>query len=176
MTGQVRGAVAVLLAAALFGTSATSLALLTPGAPGPSVAAMRLLVGALGLVVVVLARGGGADLSALWKRPATWLMGAAVAGYQAFFFMGTARAGVAVGTLISLAAAPFMISANRGVSSTESTGCPRRARARELRPVPAPMSSTAQPEGLLFSRASAMTLASGCAPKYGGFRVSTQRS
>ncbi len=108
MTGQVRGAVAVLLAAALFGTSATSLALLTPEAPGPSVAAMRLLVGAVGLVVVVLVRGGGADLTALWKRPATWVMGGAVAGYQAFFFMGTARAGVAVGTLISLAAAPFL--------------------------------------------------------------------
>lgn len=108
MTSPVRGAVAVLLAAALFGTSATSLALLTPGAPGPSVAAMRLLVGAVGLVVVVLSRGGAADLTALWRRPAIWIMGAAVAGYQAFFFMGTARAGVAVGTLISLAAAPFL--------------------------------------------------------------------
>ena len=108
MTSPVRGAVAVLLAAALFGTSATSLALLTPGAPGPSVAAMRLLVGAVGLVVVVLSRGAAADLTALWRRPAIWIMGAAVAGYQAFFFMGTARAGVAVGTLISLAAAPFL--------------------------------------------------------------------
>lgn len=108
MTTQARAALAVLLAAALFGTSATSLALLTPGAPGPSVAAMRLLVGALGLVVVVLARGGRQDLTALWRRPATWVMGAAVAGYQAFFFMGTARAGVAIGTLISLAAAPFL--------------------------------------------------------------------
>ena len=32
----------------------------------------------------------------------------AVAGYQALFFMGTARTGVAVGTLISLAIAPFL--------------------------------------------------------------------
>lgn len=108
MTAQARAAGAVLLAAALFGTSATSLALLTPGAPGPSVAAMRLLVGSLGLVVVVLARGGGAGLLVLWRRPSVWVMGAAVAGYQAFFFMGTGRAGVAVGTLISLAAAPFL--------------------------------------------------------------------
>lgn len=103
-----QAAAAVLLAAALFGTSATSLALLTPGAPGPSVAAMRLLVGAIGLVVVVLARGGGPEVFALWRRPSIWVMGVAVAGYQAFFFMGTARAGVAVGTLISLAAAPFL--------------------------------------------------------------------
>ena len=99
---------AVLLAAALFGTSATTLALLAPDAPGPSVAAMRLLVGAAGLVLVVVVRGGGPSLVAMWRRPVVWLMGAAVAGYQALFFMGTIRAGVAVGTLISLAAAPFL--------------------------------------------------------------------
>ncbi len=108
MTGQVRGAVAVLAAAALFGTTGTSVALLTPGAPGPSVAAMRLLVGAAGLVVVVLLRGGASDFAGLWRRPALWLMGAGVAGYQALFFMGTARAGVAVGTLIALGSAPLL--------------------------------------------------------------------
>ena len=111
MTPQARASVAVLGAAALFGTSATALALLVPGAPGPSVAAMRLLLGAAGLVAFVLwrgGRGGRTDLLALWRRPLAWFMGAAVAGYQALFFMGTARAGVAVGTLISLAIAPFL--------------------------------------------------------------------
>lgn len=108
MTPAIRATVAVLAAAALFGTSATTIALLAPGAPGPSVAAMRLLIGSLGLVAIVLARGGRADLVRLWRRPLVWVMGLAVAGYQAFFFMGTARAGVAVGTLVSLALAPFM--------------------------------------------------------------------
>jgi DME family drug/metabolite transporter len=69
---------------------------------------MRLLVGAAGLVCVVVVRGGGRSLMSIWRRPVVWLMGAAVAGYQALFFMGTIRAGVAVGTLISLAAAPFL--------------------------------------------------------------------
>lgn len=109
MSGQTRAVLAVLVAAALFGTSATTLALLAPDAPGPSVAAMRLLVGAAGLVLVVVAlRGGGSELLALWRLPVVWLMGAAVAGYQALFFMGTVRAGVAVGTLVSLAVAPFL--------------------------------------------------------------------
>ena len=108
MTPAVRASLAVLAAAALFGTSATTIALLAPGAPGPSVAAMRLLVGAAGLVAVVSARGGWSGLVRLWRRPLVWVMGLAVAGYQAFFFMGTARAGVAVGTLVSLALAPFM--------------------------------------------------------------------
>lgn len=74
---------------------------------------MRLLVGAAGLVVFVLVRStrdgtGAHELRAVWRRPVVWVMGAAVAGYQALFFMGTARAGVAIGTLISLAAAPFL--------------------------------------------------------------------
>lgn len=95
-------------AAALFGTSATSQALLTPDAPGVSVAAMRLLVGCAGLVGFVLWRGNGPALRSLWRRPLVWLMGLAVAGYQAFFFIGASRTGVAVGTLISLAVAPFL--------------------------------------------------------------------
>lgn len=108
VTSSARAALAVLAAAALFGTSATSVALLAPDAPGPSVAAMRLLVGSAGLVAFVVWRGHRATLVGLWRRPVVWLMAAAVAGYQALFFMGTARTGVAVGTLISLAIAPFL--------------------------------------------------------------------
>ena len=103
-----RATVAVLGAAVLFGTSATSQALLTPGAPGPAVAAMRLLVGAAGLLVFVLWRGGGASLVRLWRMPLIWVMGAAVAGYQALFFLGAHLTGVAIGTLVSLAFAPFL--------------------------------------------------------------------
>lgn len=103
-----RATVAVLGAAVLFGTSASSQALLTPGAPGPAVAAMRLLIGAAGLVAFVLWRGGGASLIALWRMPLVWVMGLAVAGYQALFFLGAHLTGVAIGTLVSLAFAPFL--------------------------------------------------------------------
>jgi len=95
-------------AAVLFGTTGTARELLAPDAPGPGVAAMRLLVGAAGLVAFVVWRGDGASLRALWRRPIIWLMGAAVAGYQAFFFIGTARTGVAVAALIALGSAPFL--------------------------------------------------------------------
>lgn len=108
MTAAARASLAVMAAAALFGTSATTIALLAPDAPGPSVAAMRLLLGSLGLVAFVVWRGHGALLLRLWRRPVVWVMGLAVAGYQAFFFIGTARTGVAVGTLVSLALAPFL--------------------------------------------------------------------
>ena len=108
MPSTSRAMLAVLAAATLFGTSATSQALLTPDAPGPSVAAMRLLVGAAGLVGFVLWRGGGSGLVMLWRNPLVWFMGVAVAGYQSLFFLGANLTGVAIGTLVSLAFAPFI--------------------------------------------------------------------
>lgn len=108
MTPRAAAALAVVAAAALFGTSATSVALLVPDAPATATAALRLIVGAIGLVAFVWWRSSSAELRALWRRPLIWVMGAAVAGYQVFFFIGTSRTGVAVGTLASLALAPFL--------------------------------------------------------------------
>ncbi len=102
------GALAVLASAALFGTTGTARALLVPDAAGTAVASARLLVGAAGLVVVAVVRGHGGDLVALWRRPAVWAMGAAVAAYQALFFVATVRTGVAVAALIALGCAPFL--------------------------------------------------------------------
>ncbi len=99
---------AVLAAAALFGTSATARSLLVPDAPPTAVADLRLLVGAAGLIAFVWWRHGRGDLTAAWRRPLIWVMGLFVASYQACFFLGTARTGVAIGTLASLALAPFL--------------------------------------------------------------------
>ncbi len=108
MITRSRAAVAVMGAAVLFGTTGTSRQLLVPDAPGTSVAAVRLLVGSVGLVGWVLWRGRGSDLARLWRRPVVWIMGLAVAGYQAFFFVGTQRTGVAIAALIALGSAPFL--------------------------------------------------------------------
>lgn len=69
---------------------------------------MRVLVGAVGLVVIVLLTRHGRGLLHSWRTPLVWAMGLAVAGYQALFFIGADRSGVAVGTLVSLAFAPFL--------------------------------------------------------------------
>ncbi len=102
------GVVGVLAAAALFSTSGTSKALLAPDAWAPSVAAVRLTVGAAGMVAFVVWRGLGADALALIRRPVVWLMALGVAGYQAFFFIGVELTGVATGTLVALGSAPFL--------------------------------------------------------------------
>lgn len=106
---QRTAALAVLGSATLFGTSATSRALIYPDAPPTGTAAARLLVGAAGLLVIAGWRAEGrAALLRLWRQPLIWGMGVAVAAYQVLFFIGASRAGVAVGTLASLALAPFI--------------------------------------------------------------------
>lgn len=108
MNRHSKAALAVLAAAALFGTSATSQALIAPDAPPAAVADMRLLIGAVGLLVFVIWRYGARTITELWRRPTVWVMGLFVATYQACFFIGAARTGVAIGTLASLALAPFL--------------------------------------------------------------------
>ncbi|MFJ6652852.1 DMT family transporter [Microbacterium sp. NPDC091313] len=104
---------AVVAAAVLFGTTGTSQAL-GPEATPAAVGAMRLLVGGSALAVVGLGLGRRAR-----RRPgaprlggrALALMtvtGVALAAYQPLFFLGTARNGVAVGTVIALGSAPVL--------------------------------------------------------------------
>lgn len=95
-------------AAVLFSTSGTSKALLEPEAWPPSVAAVRLAVGALGMAVFVAWRGLGTDALALMRQPLVWLMAVGVAGYQGLFFVGVQITGVATGTLVALGSAPFL--------------------------------------------------------------------
>ena len=100
--------VAVLISAALFGTTGTARILSGVEAESVTIAAVRLLVGALGLVLISVVAGRSHNLLALWKRPMVWVMGAGVAAYQALFFVGTGLVGVAIGTLASLALGPLM--------------------------------------------------------------------
>lgn len=105
---------AVVAAAVLFGTTGTSQAL-GPGDTTPlAVGAMRLLIGgtALGIVGWALGRRARrrmgaprADARAIALMTVT---GVALAVYQPLFFLGTARNGVAVGTVVALGSAPVI--------------------------------------------------------------------
>lgn len=108
MTPKGRASLAVLGAAVLFGTSGTSKALLVPDALPISVASVRLIVGAAGLVLFIRWLGRTDQFKALLRRPIIWVMGAAVAGYQGMFFIALGRTGIAVGTLVCLGSAPLM--------------------------------------------------------------------
>jgi DME family drug/metabolite transporter len=100
------GALDIVLAAALWGTTGTvrSFVHASPVAVG----AARLLVGGAFLFVLALRSGGLRPLLASGRR--TWLIlfaGAALASvYQVAFFSSVARTGVATGTVVTIGSGP----------------------------------------------------------------------
>ncbi|MCC2321068.1 EamA family transporter [Cellulomonas xiejunii] len=120
---------AVLLAAVCFGTTGTAQAL-GPSADPVALGAARIAVGgiALALVAALVARARpGANVTGLHSRGRGWGWGVAglhsrargagwgvvvgalgVLAYQPAFFLGTARNGVAVGTVVALGSAPVL--------------------------------------------------------------------
>jgi len=105
--GRQLAVVSVLLACALFSTSATGRAYLDFPGTSISVGAWRVFLGGIGLAAYVAIRYGTTGLRKLIRLPIVWVMALAVLAYQISFFIGAARIGVAMGTLGALATAPF---------------------------------------------------------------------
>ncbi|GAA5203122.1 DMT family transporter [Microbacterium jejuense] len=108
---------AVLAAALLFGTTGTSQALGPDGTTPLSIGVMRMVIGGTGLALIAFTlaarharRSPGASRPRLTARPLLLMVltGACLAIYQPLFFLGTARNGVAVGTVVALGSAPIL--------------------------------------------------------------------
>jgi DME family drug/metabolite transporter len=98
---------AVLAAAVLFGTTGTAQALGPDGTSPLGVGAVRLAVGGLALLLVLpLAAGSSRAAIALWRTPLGLLAGVCAALYQVCFFAAVDRAGVALGTLVTIGSGP----------------------------------------------------------------------
>lgn len=104
--GMTSGALLVLAAGVLWGTTGTTQALAPAGVSPTSIGAMRLVVGGGVLMLLALMRGGlGAGR---WPVFGTLLAGACVASYQLCFFAAVHRTGVAVGTLVGIGSSPVI--------------------------------------------------------------------
>ena len=105
-----RGAVlSVLSAGALFGTAGTAQALGPDGTTPLGVGITRIVIGAVVLVLAMPLLGGSLRrLPLLWRTPAMWVTAGCAGAYQLFFFAAVARAGVALGTLVAVGAAPIL--------------------------------------------------------------------
>lgn len=101
----------VLLSGILFGTTGTATILADVDASATSIAAARLGIGAIGLVVLTLIQRDFNCLLALWKLPRVWLMGLSVASYMGSFFLAVQLAGAAVASLVSISLAPLLAGA-----------------------------------------------------------------
>lgn len=105
----VLGAAMMLTAGVLYGTIGTAKAVSGVEAAPVAVGAVRILVGGLVLFAAVPALGGSRRrVLSLWRRPTVLAMSLAVALYQILFFVAMSTAGVALGTLVAVGAAPVL--------------------------------------------------------------------
>jgi DME family drug/metabolite transporter len=107
------GALFVIAAATLWGTTGTAQALAPQGAGPLAIGTLRMLVGGAGLLAFALLRGKRLHLRA-YPRPcakAIILAAACMAAYQVLFFSGVARTGVAVGTIVGIGSSPILAGA-----------------------------------------------------------------
>lgn len=101
------GALPVLLAAMLWGTTGTSQALAPPAAEPQVVGALRLVVAGAALVLWAMLTGRLSGLQG-WPWRGTVFAALSMAAYQPLFFAGVARTGVAPGTVVTLGVAPIV--------------------------------------------------------------------
>ena len=94
-------------AATLFGTTGTAQALGPSGTTPLGVGAARIVIGGAGLLAVLPLLGGRRrDAVRLWRTRWGILAGLTTALYQVCFFGGVSRAGVALGTLVTIGSGP----------------------------------------------------------------------
>ena len=105
--GRGRAVLSVLAAATLFGTTGTAQALGPSGTTPLGVGAARIAIGGAGLLAVLPRLGGHRrDALALWRTRWGVTAGVTTALYQVCFFAGVSRAGVALGTLVTIGSGP----------------------------------------------------------------------
>jgi drug/metabolite transporter, DME family len=105
-----RGVAEVLGAAVLFGTTGTAASFAPVAATPVGIGAARLAIGGAGLLLALPLLGGSRrGALALWRSP--WGIGAGLmtALYQLAFFAGVERAGVALGTLVTIGSGPVLV-------------------------------------------------------------------
>lgn len=98
----------LVLAAALWGTTGSSQALLDGAVPSGVVGALRILVGGVVLMLVAARelRSSIPHVRSAW--PLLLATAVSVAAYQLAFFTGVRLVGIAVGTILTVGSAPFV--------------------------------------------------------------------
>lgn len=95
----------VLMAAMLWGTTGTAQAFAPVGFDPMVIGTLRLAIGGVSMLLIVLMTSGVSQLKG-WPLKTTLAAALFTALYQAFFFAGVAKTGVAVGTIVGIGSAP----------------------------------------------------------------------
>jgi DME family drug/metabolite transporter len=100
-----KGALLILAAAVLWGTTGTAQFFAPASAASISIGAVRLVIGGVALLVFAGAQGLLPQIPLLPVLP--WVLSAAaMAAYQVVFFEGLRRTGVTAGTIVTIGSAP----------------------------------------------------------------------
>ncbi|MEK7295409.1 MAG: EamA family transporter [Actinomycetota bacterium] len=104
-----RARVLILFSGLCFATTGTAQALGPDSAPSMGVATVRLIVGAITLIVFssVTTHGVGKSSRRYVSHVQWWVAGGAMALYGATFFAAVRSTGVAIGTVVALGSAPI---------------------------------------------------------------------
>ncbi len=105
-TNPTVGALFVLGAALLWGTTGTAQAFAPAGFDSTVIGALRLVIGGIALLLLAGLRGEIGPLSS-WKFWPLLLAAIFTASYQLCFFAAVAKTGVAVGTIVGIGSSPI---------------------------------------------------------------------
>lgn len=100
------GALFILGAGLLWGTTGTAQALAPAGVNSVSLGALRVAVGGLCLLIIAFSRGSFRGTTT-WPLLPTFVAAFFVAAYQLAFFAAVASTGVAVGTMVAIGSSPI---------------------------------------------------------------------
>ncbi len=166
------GIASVIAAAMLWGTTGTLQTLLPPDRAPLAVGALRLLVGALGLVVLALSQP--ACRAAFRSLPLAGIVfaGAAIGLYNLLFFWGVTEAGVGIGTAITIGSAPFWATAYEALV-LRRLPTPLRAGGLVLSVLGVVLLATADARGGASALGVALTLGAGAC--YATYSLATSR-
>jgi drug/metabolite transporter, DME family len=104
----IAGTLAIIAAAALWGTTGTTQALLPPDREPMVVAALRLIIGAATLAVLSIVAASPA-VHARLPLPLIIAAGGAIGLYNVLFFTAVTKAGVGIGTALAIGSAPVWV-------------------------------------------------------------------
>ncbi len=99
---------AIVVAAMLWGTTGTIQAVLPEGREPLAVGALRLMIGAVSLIVLAAFQRARVPRGMPW--PGVVFAAAAIAGYNLLFFHAVTLAGVGIGTAVTIGSAPIWAS------------------------------------------------------------------
>jgi len=104
---KIPGAIFVLCASFLWGTTGTTQALAPPTATPLAIGAIRMIVGSLALLILL--RWQGIRLKNYnWDFMPLVFSALGMAAYNLFFFAGVSKTGVAVGTVVTIGSSPIL--------------------------------------------------------------------